>query len=195
MKKYILPALILPVTLLISCGPAKKVKGKNEYLSVKDTLYLPFDTSTVISMLNMEESLLPGRNIMDSLDTLELVYMAYACDCPDWVTPGMDDLPSSDTAVMNKSYYIEHGSNKLNERFFVAGNRVRFFGRLRSEQDWPQDAVFTSMNPSKGKVFTYYGFEVLRPATVWGPYYHTGDSVTEYGRSMELIAATKLILR
>lgn len=184
------------LAIVVACVKKQiKPEHTHRYQSVDDTLYLPLDTSRILAMLELTETLIPRRPVMDSLDTLELEYKAYACDCPDWVVSEVAELPSADTAVMHGSYYIESGSTRLSDHFFVAGNRIRFFGKLRSTNDLPRHKRFQGPHPPPGKVFTYYGFEVLRPTRVRGPFYHTGDSVdTESEMKKEVILSSTLTL-
>ena len=103
--------------------------------------------------------------ISEVLDTLELMYVAYACDCQKWVIEhdyeayyrgergqGVFDLDQY-------GYYIEPGIPGMKE--IPYSGRIRFYGKLRSNNDWPADADFIDDDPPKGKVLTYYHFEKL----------------------------------
>lgn len=110
-------------------------------------------------------SLNKDAQVPEDLDTLELMYIAFACDCQKWVIKedyeayykgergeGVFDLDKY-------GYYVESGIDTLGNLPF--GKKVRFYGKLRSDFDWPKNADFIDDNPPKGKVFTYYKFEMI----------------------------------
>lgn len=176
MNKYI---FILIILSLWSCSE-NKVSKKSDSKPTSGTEYLdiPFDTNSVIASLifNDSGSIINStfRNNRSDLkmktDTIDLIFMAYACDCPDWLN--FNDYKKNNYSNTNlHGYYIEAADKKLiiDERLFVSGNIVRFIGREYKELCYPDNANFIDPNPPKGRVFRYYSFKFLRPFVVWGP--------------------------
>ena len=156
--------------------------------SSKDSgvLNIPFDTNEVISSMTFKDSLNllnsfskdNRNNLKIKLDTIDLIFMAYACDCPDWLNFNEYKKTHYPNTNIN-SYYIEAADSSLiiDQRLFVSGNIVRFIGREYKELCYPDNARFIDPNPPKGKVFRYYSYKLLRPYRVWGP--EILDSVDE----------------
>jgi hypothetical protein len=156
---------------------------KNTYTSVNDTLYLPFDSARVLALYDVPMAIdqidLLKEEVIEGLeakwDTLEVQYQMIACDCPNWYD--VELTPDEPTSEMSPSYayYIEPASPelKLFDRFQYC--RVRLIGKHYKEQGWPENPDFMDPGPPLGNVFRYYGYEIVLPAVIWGPYYHTGE--------------------
>jgi len=106
------------------------------------------------------------------LDTMELTYMAYACDCPSWVQLNEHDQNTGlkTGLAADSSYYIEPADTSLliDDRLRIAGNTIRFIGRKYMNMRIPDNAEFTDPEPPAGIVLRYYSYQVLRP-------YKTGE--------------------
>lgn len=178
-----IPLLLLA---LIACGPLTESRSpETPYLTI------PFDTASVIASMNIVESL-NRLDLIDKewkhkssklgkLDTLDLMYISYACDCPNWVIPSeyeyAESLNKGTLYSLYEGFYLEpaHQSvaycdnSKIIGNLHLTGNIIRFIGKKYLEDGYPQNAHFIDPDPPKGKVFRYYAFEIQRPFVVWGP--------------------------
>jgi hypothetical protein len=83
------------------------------------------------------------------------------------------------TAADTNCYYIEPASPELEVpwRVCVTGTKIKFIGRAYTDMRYPANAKFIDPNPPKGKVFRYYGYEIIKPYKIWGPevFYEIGE--------------------
>ncbi len=175
---------------------------KNTYSSIEDTLYLPFDTARVLALYSIPTKVdqidLLKHEIIPELetewDTLEVEYRMFACDCPNWYDVAL--APDEPTTEMSPSYayYIEPASPELKLFQGFRYCRVRLIGKHYKQQGWPENPDFMDPGPPLGNVFRYYGYELVFPAIIWGPQYHTGE-LDRPSKTDELIMTTQLILQ
>jgi hypothetical protein len=101
------------------------------------------------------------------IDTLEVIYMQYACDCPQWLEDsvhkryygeGKYELPAV-------GYYLEPSSSKyaIEPDLCLALNKFRVIGYQRSAFGLPNTGEFMTDHPPKGRVFVYFKWEVIKP--------------------------------
>lgn len=169
-----------------------QVNRKNTYNSISDTLYLPFDTSKIIEMMDIKYSK-TSKIQLDSIDTLRLRYTHFACDCPNWtLSKFYNDSFDSQNRTHN-AYYLEAISDeiKIDPRICVPGNEIIVSGKLKAEFSLPENTEFTDPKPFKGKVFSYNSYKVVFPILVYGPLYHTKKTELP-NDSNELILYTHL---
>lgn len=112
---------------------------------------------------------------LDHLDTLDLIFMNYACDCPDWIPVSDKKNGQQRDSKSNSphiSYYIEPAKQtvKLNSSYKIQGNIVRFIGREYTNEGLPADSSFMDPHPPRDRIFRYYAYHVLRPFKAWIPY-------------------------
>ncbi len=158
--------------------PLMSVKPVNRYISVEDTLYIPFDTSRVLALYDLKLNDFP-KNAPADLDTFVLHNRMYACDCPSWATETETEEFNSLNPTENKHhdvFYLERGNKKLTfpEEFSGMGNRIRFFGKIRTRQGLPDEEMMDP-GPPLGPVLTIYGYEVILPAAIYGPPVYVPD--------------------
>ncbi len=181
---------ILIVLALAACNnngpnvPAGKMPSEATYLIP------PFDTAQIIAGLHIIEKdyrsdLVANEkraDLNEDTDTLELTYIAYACDCQHWVDSREYKRVSEHNRNCKSSreykevnldthgYYLEPADSSLEIKWnaVVNNNRYRFIGRLHKQKGLPEGETFQDPDPPKGKVFRYYGFEILKPYLVWG---------------------------
>lgn len=183
--------------LFLSCQESTEKfndKGPIDRLSntslKEEVLSLDFDTAEVLSKLQIKEgsnqlSLVSTdtvKGLVKTLDTLELIYMAYACQCQDWVdverynaVQAYNESKNEDDEYLTFNnykfgYYLEPSSPKLvlEDNIKVPGNRVTYIGRLYEDEGYPEG--FESFMPTKpGKVFRYYSYKIEKSYRVWGP--------------------------
>lgn len=170
------------VGLIFSCGEeVKSVVSKNEEPNINDTFNLPLDTAAIIEMMALplsahHDTLLTSHK----LDTLDLIYMQYACDCQQWVdySARYNDSDSSESnpipVDVNVSGYFAHPADPsvaIPDDLHRAGNRFLLYGTWEERPEYKTQSLI----PTYKRVLTYYGYEVIKPAKMWGPLYHTGE--------------------
>ncbi|MGV3613652.1 MAG: hypothetical protein ACO1N0_22010 [Fluviicola sp.] len=183
------PSFLVLCLILASCGqPGEKAlaANKNSYTNLEDTLYLPFDTSRVLSLYDIKtkrNELSEFRNetnpeLKSKIDTIEVTFRSLACDCPNWYDLAL--APKEQTSEMSPdyAYYIEPASKELELPDNIRYCKVRLIGRHYKSQGWPKDPQFIDPHPPAGNVFRYYAYEMVLPVMIWGPYYHTGERET-----------------
>ncbi len=153
------------VAILCSCTNAEK-KGESENTTLQ---------YNEISLIKSLPELIANDHkdaLSAELDTMELTYMAYACDCPSWVQLNEHDQKTGlkTGLAVDSSYYIEPADTSLliDNRLMVAGNTIRFIGRKYMNKRIPDNAEFTDPEPPSGIVLRYYSYQVVRP-------YKTGE--------------------
>ena len=197
-------SILAGVILLSSCcNEYKKFSAdSNRYISIKDTLQLPFDTARVLALYNISVRSFTETHPED-LDTFVLSNMMYACDCPGWIT--QEELKKlkeqGQTALSDGKqhdiFYIEKGSPEIElpEEFIVFQNKIRFYGKIRTRKGWPKNTQYTDPDPPAGPVLTVYGYDVILPALIYGPEVHVPDKTgklpdwAQY--QMSVLAVTK----
>lgn len=181
---------LLVILLLISCHNRDNVSCDTNSKNAQ-----PFDSAQAIAKLHIKESVdkleLLSNDFISGLnfrvDTLELMYAAFACDCQQWVDPIAYQSADSNTTFDQQKYswYIEaaHPELALDWHVFVSGNIIRFIGKQYVDIGYPERFEFIDPNPPKGKVFRYYKYEIVKPYKLWGPdvfvecQTETGDSL------------------
>lgn len=181
--------------LLFSCNSEieqrqRLFKKENKYISLKDTLYMPFDTAEVIKMLNIQYSK-NTNTTFNNLDTLTLKYTNYACECPKWIIKDKFYLETSKEKY-NASFYLEPIADniKIDSRICTFENEIQVIGKLKTTKGIPSNSDSTIFS-LPGNVFTYYSYKVLFPVTVYGPLYRSEKNEIP-NDSNELIISSKI---
>lgn len=134
----------------------------------KNPLIGSIDTAKVIREANIVESYseIPD-SLNNKLDTITLAYIAFACDCPNYV-----NLTSQDSVQhFREAYYLEPASVALiiPELLLFNRNEFELVGLVTQKNGLPKYHSFTDPNPPTGPVFTYWSYKVKRPFTFYGP--------------------------
>lgn len=153
-------------------------------------LEIPFDSSEVISKMNITEQFSQMESVHEeieglneNLDTLELTYYFGFCDCQNWVLSEVHDRAKNEYSDLDEldprgqiqfnldehGFYLEPATKELeiDWRTQVNGTHIRVIGREYQEKGLT--GRFTVPDPPKGRVFRYYSYEIIRPYYVWGP--------------------------
>jgi len=146
----------------------------NEYVNFSDTLNLPFDTTKVLALLPYPIEDI-SKNMPSDIDTFELTNLMYACDCPSWATKEMLKLTEEERVELSKLekeeiFYIERGDKSISvpDMISLNQNKIRFYGKINTKENLPNEGLMDP-NPKPGKVFTYFGYELILPAVIRGP--------------------------
>ena len=173
--------------IIVFCFLACKSETKENIEDLKepgiyDTFDLPLDTLALLKMMNIplsayHDTIIPHYDI----DTFELIYQMYACDCQRWIE--VEEYERSIDTNNTEYYHLdvsEHGffikadfkEIELHPDILYHGNTVKFFAY------WEEDPHYytQSLIPTKKRVLTYFGYEVIKPAKIWGPLYYSGET-------------------
>jgi hypothetical protein len=183
-------AAIPVIFVLGGCSGSEQTKSPESTpleLTLRDTFNLPLDTTKIISLLDikLQDQIADFDTKNVKFDTIELVSPNFACDCQNWVT----DEYWENQNLGKFGYFIEPFNDdiQLYEGIAVYRNRIRLIGTERFENDLPLNTKLSDTI----RVFTYYSYEILLPAKVYGPKHHTGK--TELPSSTEELIETSVI--
>jgi hypothetical protein len=179
--------IIISSILFIGCvNQSNQEIQDDSRFSMNDTFNLPIDTLAILDSMNLQVSYkADGIDSITNLDTFELRYIAYACDCQHWVDVEMyEAYENQDEEIYGEDsigyygfntddygYFLREGDNVLSieDLSYTANSRIRFFGKVEDEPDYYTQSEI----PQRKQVITYFGYEVILPLTVYGPYYDT----------------------
>lgn len=194
----------LLIVSLFSCQRHSQDAGTSSNEQTENTR---LDTVQVIADMNIREKIFMSglletdskSGLQSRIDTIELMYIPFACDCPHWVVAAEYNRVDRHNSVKKNnqsdnfvefnnaeySYYIEPACKELKLPDYVCVNRniIRFTGRSYNQTRYPADADFMDPNPPKAKVLRYYGYEILKPYKVWGPKVQNVGTVDYLGGS------------
>lgn len=94
--------------------------------------------------------------------TVELEYLAWACDCANWAKPA-DIEKYSGNQLADKNIFVEPADDsvKLPDSIGYNGDVVKFVGQFYQQKGYPKN--YKSMErPKKAKVFRYTEYKVVR---------------------------------
>ena len=104
------------------------------------------------------------NKLEDKEQTIELEYIAWACDCANWATPhDVAKYYDKGDTLASLSIYVEPADStlRLPENIGYNADRVRFTGRFYKEKGFP--ANYTSIeNPDKARVFRYTQYKIIK---------------------------------
>lgn len=102
--------------------------------------------------------------LKDKTQTLELNYIAWACDCANWVTN--EDLEKyseniGDT-LAKQSIFIEPANKALAlpDTLGYSNDIIKFTGQFYNEKGFPKD-YHSYQEPEESRVFRYTDYEVV----------------------------------
>ncbi len=103
-----------------------------------------------------------NNEIEDEVQTLELTYIAWACDCANWATHDIMEKYHDNDSLADNCIFIEPASStlKLPDTLGWNGDLIRFTGQFYKEKGFPKR--FSSFeNPNKARVFRYTEYDVI----------------------------------
>ncbi len=178
MNKYLLTAKLFCI-LCISC---------NFKESTEKVLNVPLDTMEIIREANIVESVskIPD-SLFGKLETKSLAYIAFACDCPNYV-----NLSSKDSiGQFREAFYIEPAAHELMipEILRYSSNEFELTGVITQAHGLPNYG-FMDPHPQPGPVFTYWSYKIKYPYKFYGPQFKIIDLL---GDTVEL--ASKITVK
>ena len=185
--------VLIPVFfILLSClnsNVSKSESPTDSELTLRDTFHLPLNTTKIISLMNfkMKDEISDFDLYADTLDTIVLNSINFACDCQDWVT----DQYEASRNLGKHGYFIEPFSKEIGigYEFGTRSIKARFIGKSYFDNNRELNTPLSDTI----RVFKYYAYEVLLPAMVYGPLYYTGKTELP-GDTEELIQRSVITL-
>ena len=105
----------------------------------------------------------PGNQLEDKKQTLDMHYIAWACDCANWAT-AKDMAKYGNTDYLDKyCVYVEPASPKLAlpDTIGCSNDEVIFTGQFYQEKGFPKG--FKSEEPvDKARVFRYTAYKIIK---------------------------------
>jgi len=113
-----------------------------------------------------EQSFYPTytKNLEDRTHTLELMYIAFFCQCANWATP-LDIDKYQDTGILSDhSIFVEPADSTLAlpDTLGYSADIIKFTGQFYREKGYPEKYPKTEMKANKARVFRYNKFEIVR---------------------------------
>jgi hypothetical protein len=105
------------------------------------------------------------NKLADNEQTIEVSYIAWACDCANWAM--LDDIEkysdNPNDTLADLSIFIEptNESLELPDTIGINGDIIKLTGRFYSKKDFPK-GYHSIEHPEKARVFRYTKYRVLR---------------------------------
>lgn len=116
-----------------------------------------------ITILISCSDLKPNR-LVEKEQTIELSYIAWACDCASWAT--LEDIrkyhDNSGDTLADLSIFIEPADTSLSlpDTLGYNGDIIKFTGQFYKEKGFPKE-YRSQEKPDKARVFRYTKYQVI----------------------------------
>lgn len=105
------------------------------------------------------------KELEDTIRTVDLTYIAWACQCANWATQS-DIKTSNDDGdkLSSKSIFIEPADSilELPDTLGYSGDIIRFTGQFYIDKGYPKKYPKAEMRVDKAKVFRFTNYQVLQ---------------------------------
>ncbi|SHF73893.1 hypothetical protein SAMN05444377_11754 [Flavobacterium fontis] len=95
---------------------------------------------------------------------IKLQYVAWACECPNWVT--LKDIAEieDENSLAKKSIFIEAETEdkELPETLGCNGDIIEFTGNFYPDLGYPKNYIKTKQKVDKARVFKYSEYKVIK---------------------------------
>jgi len=114
---------------------------------------------TLVSVFSCKHS---KGELEKQVQTLELSYVSWACDCANWATASDLHKYEGDN-LADHCIYVEPAlpSLTLPDSIGYDGDRVRFIGQFYTDKGFPE-GYSSQENPDPARVFRYTNYQVLK---------------------------------
>jgi hypothetical protein len=124
-------------------------------------------TATFLYFKNVPTFLDEPKNLSGQIQTIEVYYVAWACDCPDWVETKYEKANRNYEIDEKDCIYITPTSEKVKipDSFYFDhfGKRVQLVGQFYTDKGIPTSyEMKTDEKPDKAKVFRYDKFKIIK---------------------------------
>jgi hypothetical protein len=102
------------------------------------------------------------NKLIDKVEKLELEYIVWGCDCPNWITVA-DRKKYSDSLTSKRCLFIEPSTDNLILPIYFDPfrHRLKVVGQFYAKEDYPKGTIETEEHLEKAKVFRYTDFDVI----------------------------------
>lgn len=114
------------------------------------------------------------KKLISKVDTIEVKYIAWACECANWLPNKYFDLDNETLSENPEKYCIfleaEKEDLRIPDEYCFSGfeNRIRLIGSYYKDEGISRDFMqSTSHKPDKAKVFKYSEIEIIKPFKIW----------------------------
>ena len=105
------------------------------------------------------------NELEDTVRTLDLTYIAWACQCANWATePDLKKAQDDGDKLADKSIFVEPKDSllALPDTLGYSGDLIRFTGQFYKDKGYPKKYPKTEMQVDKSKVLRYTKYQILR---------------------------------
>lgn len=125
-----------------------------------------FALTTSTSRCNSEDYYLTyTKDLENTIQTLDLMYVAWACQCANWVTKAdIEKYQENSDKLAASAVFIEpaDSAKDLPDTLAYSGDLIKFTGQFYKDKGYPKKYPKTEMQVDKAKVFRYTKYQVLR---------------------------------
>ncbi|WP_114237548.1 hypothetical protein [Paracnuella aquatica] len=99
----------------------------------------------------------------DTVRTIDLSYVAWACQCANWVKASEHEQYQESGGLAERSMFVEPADSTLTlaDTIGYTGDVIRFTGQFYKDKGYPKNYPITEMDPDKAKVFRYTKYKIL----------------------------------
>lgn len=103
----------------------------------------------------------PANKLLPRTDTLELKYIIWGCECPNWI-PVTDFKRSETNGLIEHCIYLESVTKTLPLDFDPEIHILQVIGHFYEKEDYP-DTLLNSEEPvRKARIFQFSAFQVVK---------------------------------
>jgi len=104
------------------------------------------------------------KSLEDTIQTLDLEYVAWACQCANWTMPSDIDKYKDTGKLSDHSIFIEPADSSLvlPDTLAYSGDLIKFTGQFYKEKGYPKNYERTEETVDKARVFRYKKYKVVR---------------------------------
>jgi hypothetical protein len=104
------------------------------------------------------------KSLEDTIQTLDLEYVAWACQCANWTTPSDINKYKDTGKLSDHSIFIEPADSSLvlPDTLAYSGDLIKFTGQFYKEKGYPKNYERTEETVDKARVFRYKKYQVVR---------------------------------
>lgn len=117
----------------------------------------------VYSHFNPENERDSTNRLLTKIDTLELRYIIWGCQCPNWITVSDHKDAEINGRLIDRCIYIEseNGMFELPNYFDPEKHAIKVIGHFYEKEDYPDDLIDSEEPVGKAKIFHFSEMEIV----------------------------------
>ena len=112
------------------------------------------------------ESYYPANKspLENKIITVDLFYIAWACDCANWIEEDNYEKYSDQDNMAENSIFLEPADSNLilPDTLGYSADIIKFTGQFYTEKGYPKTYPRSEQNPEPARVFRYTNYKVIR---------------------------------